>query len=88
MLDSWEELPDALGTINGSLAAEFDRFRRQLVTDFLSWQASIVREYARPDQFITYNHWSLLEEKPVYVSRGEAVSLDPWRLRIFEQEFA
>lgn len=31
---------------------------------------------------------SLLEEKPVYVSRGEAVRLDPWGLRIFEQEFA
>lgn len=54
-INSWEDFPDVRGTINGSLAAEFDRFRRQLVTDFLSWQASIVREYARPDQFITHN---------------------------------
>lgn len=54
-INSWEDFPDVRGTINGSLAAEFDRFRRQLVTEFLSWQASIVREYARPDQFITHN---------------------------------
>ena len=54
-ISSWEDFPDVRGTINGSLAAEFDRFRRRIVADFLSWQASVVREYARPDQFITHN---------------------------------
>jgi beta-galactosidase len=43
------------GTINGSLAAEFAKFQRQLVTDYLAWQAAIIREYKRPDQFITQN---------------------------------
>lgn len=54
-VNSWEDFPDVRGTINGSLAAEFDKFRRSLVTEFLSWQASIVREYMRDDQFITHN---------------------------------
>lgn len=52
---SWEDFPDVRGTINGSLAAEFDRFRRGLVEEFLKWEASIVREYKKEDQFITHN---------------------------------
>lgn len=52
---SWEDFPDVRGTINGSLGAEFDKFRRILVAEFLSWQASIVNEYRRKEQFITHN---------------------------------
>ncbi|HCX84687.1 MAG TPA: beta-galactosidase [Micrococcales bacterium] len=54
-VDAWEDFPDVRGTINGSLGAEFDKFRRTLVDDFLAWQAGIVREYARPEQFVTQN---------------------------------
>lgn len=54
-VNSWEEFPDVRGTINGSLGAEFQKFQRKLVTDFLSWQAGIVKEYKREDQFITHN---------------------------------
>lgn len=54
-LGCWEDLPDVRGTINGSLAAEFEAFQRQLVTDFLCWQRSIVDEYRRPEQFVTHN---------------------------------
>lgn len=54
-INRWEDFPDVRGTINQSLAAEFQKFQRSLVTDFLSWQADIVREYARSDQFITQN---------------------------------
>ena len=54
-VNSWEDFPDVRGTINQSLAAQFQKFQRLLVTRFLSWQADIVREYKRPDQFITQN---------------------------------
>lgn len=54
-IDSWEDFPDIRGTINGSLGAEYQKFQRKLVTDFLAWQSEIVKEYARPDQFITQN---------------------------------
>lgn len=54
-LGSWDDLPDVRGTINGSLAAEFEAFQRNLVTEFLTWQRAIVDEYRRPDQFITHN---------------------------------
>lgn len=54
-LGSWDDLPDVRGTINGSLAAEFEAFQRQLVTQFHAWQRAILDEYRRPDQFITHN---------------------------------
>ena len=54
-VNDWEDFPDVRGTINQSLAAEFYKFQRSLVTKFLSWQADIVREYKREDQFITQN---------------------------------
>ena len=54
-IGAWEDFPDVRATINGSLASEFDKFRRTLVDEYLAWQASIVNEYRRKDQFITQN---------------------------------
>jgi len=54
-LGSWEDLPDIRGTVNASLGGEYQAFQRNLVTQFLFWQRSIVDEYRRPDQFVTHN---------------------------------
>ena len=54
-INCWEEFPDVRGTINGSLGAEFQKFQRKLVSEFLEWQAEIIKEYKRPEQFITHN---------------------------------
>jgi beta-galactosidase len=54
-IGNWDDFPDIRGTINQSLAAEYARFQRKLVTDFLRWQADIVSKYKRPEQFITHN---------------------------------
>lgn len=69
-VDAWEDFPDVTGTINASVAGVFDEFRRKLVSDFIGWQAAIVREYARDDQFVTQNYdleW-----------RGYSYGLQPW----------
>lgn len=54
-LNAWEDFVDVRGTCNGSLGAEFEKFQRTLVDEFLQWQADIVNEYRREDQFITHN---------------------------------
>lgn len=54
-IHSWEDLPDMRGCINGGLAGEFEAFKRSIAAGFLSWQAEIVKEYKREDQFITNN---------------------------------
>lgn len=52
---SWDDFPDIRGTINGSLSAAYKRFLRNVITDFLTWQSNIVREYMHEGQFITHN---------------------------------
>ena len=54
-ISSWEDFPDIRGTINGSLSAAYKRFLRDCITNFLTWQADIVREYMHEGQFITHN---------------------------------
>ena len=54
-INAWEDFPDVRGTINGSLGAEFEKYQRSLVDEFLGWQADIVSEYKRPKQFVTHN---------------------------------
>jgi beta-galactosidase len=49
----WNELPPRDGILNPGYKLEWERYQRKLVTDFLAWQAAIVNEYKRPDQFIT-----------------------------------
>lgn len=52
---NWEDLSDVRGTINASYACEFEKFQRQLVTDYIGWQADIVCRYKREEQFVTHN---------------------------------
>ena len=51
----WEQFPDITGCINGGLAGEFEKFQRQTASEYLKWQADIVREYKKEEQFITHN---------------------------------
>jgi beta-galactosidase len=55
LVNDWDEFPPREGILNPGYKLEWERFQRQTVTDFLAWQAAIVRQYKRPDQFITHN---------------------------------
>jgi len=54
-VNDWTDFPSAVGSINTSINSAFKEFQRTLVTDFLSWQCKIIREYSREDQYITHN---------------------------------
>jgi len=54
-INRWEDFPSTNGTMNASVGNAFAEYQRDLVTEFLSWQASLVRKHARPDQFVTQN---------------------------------
>ena len=54
-INSWEDFPSVNGSINASLSGAFAEFQRGLVTDYLAWQAGLVREHARQGQFLTHN---------------------------------
>ena len=54
-INRWEDFPTTVGTINASVANAFSEYQRGLVTDFLAWQAGLVRAHAAPSQFVTHN---------------------------------
>lgn len=52
-LSDWADLWTPDGNTNPGYDLAWRRFQSSLVTDLLAWEKAIVREYARPDQFIT-----------------------------------
>jgi beta-galactosidase len=51
----WTDLFSMSGNINASLGCAFAAFQRQQVTEYLAWQAGIIRSLKRSDQFVTQN---------------------------------
>lgn len=54
-INTWEEFYTRDGVSNPSYKNEWERYYRVMLADFLNWQCDIVREYMRPDQFITHD---------------------------------
>jgi beta-galactosidase len=54
-LNDWSEIPPQEGIINPGWKLEWQRYQQWMTTDFLAWQAGIVNEYKRPDQFVTHD---------------------------------
>jgi beta-galactosidase len=52
-LNDWIEIPPQSGILNPGWKLEWQRYAQWITTDFLAWQASIVNQYKRPDQFVT-----------------------------------
>src|SRR5256886_1343502 len=69
LVDKWEDLPSREGILNPGYKLEWENFQHDVVTDYLAWQAKIVNEYKRPDQFITQDF-----------SGGVHTNLDQWAI--------
>jgi beta-galactosidase len=82
-INSWEDFPSAVGTINASLAAEFAKFQRRLVAEFLAWQVAIIND----NKSLAYPHADgieLLSNTPV--RQGDVRAIDPWGVVIVEEQ--
>jgi beta-galactosidase len=53
-LNDWDEFPTRHNATNPSYKLEWDLYNQKVTADYLTWQAEIVSEYKRPDQFITH----------------------------------
>jgi beta-galactosidase len=73
-LNDWTELPQREGIINPGWKLEWERYTEWITTDFLAWQAAIVNQYKRPDQFITHDFAG--PPRPVVDEEAVAQSLD------------
>jgi beta-galactosidase len=54
-LNNWNEIPPRDGILNPGWKLEWERYSQWETTNFLAWQAKIVNEYKRPDQFVTHD---------------------------------
>jgi beta-galactosidase len=54
-LHSWTDLPRPDGAQSTGYKLEWTRWSQMRVTDFLSWQAALIRECASPRQFVTHD---------------------------------
>jgi len=93
LVDRWEDLPRPEGILNPGYKLEWERFNHDIVTNYLAWQARVVREYARPDQFVTHDfsggvhtnldqwaiarHLDVVSENPYYATQKR---LTPWSI--------
>jgi beta-galactosidase len=69
LIATWEDLPSRNGILNPGYKLEWENFQHDIVTDYVAWQAKIVSEYKRPDQFTT-----------TCFSGGVHSNLDQWAL--------
>jgi beta-galactosidase len=69
LVDRWEDLPGRDGILNPGYKLEWENFQHDIVTEYLAWQAKIVNEYKRPDQFITHDF-----------SGGVHTNIDQWAI--------
>ena len=52
-VNGWENMPPRDGTISTAYKLEWTRWEQMRVTNYLAWQAALVREYRGPNQFVT-----------------------------------
>ncbi|WP_350277706.1 beta-galactosidase [Kribbella sp. HUAS MG21] len=52
-LSDWADLWTPDGNVQPQYDVAWRQFQADQVTEFIGWQADIVREYSRPDQFVT-----------------------------------
>jgi len=69
LIDSWDEVPPRDGILNLGHKLEWENFQHDVVTEYLAWQAKIVNQYKRPDQFITQDF-----------SGGVHTNIDQWAI--------
>jgi beta-galactosidase len=61
-LHTWEDLPRRDGTISTGYKLEWTRWSQMRVTDFLHWQAALVRECAGARQFVTTDYGGMMHK--------------------------
>ena len=59
-LHTWEDLPTRDGAQSTGYKLEWTRWSQMRVTDFLHWQAALVRECAGPSQFVTTDYGGMM----------------------------
>ncbi len=60
-VNGWENMPTPDRATSTSYKLEWSRWQQMRVTDFLSWQAGLVRANRGPNQFVTQDYGSMMK---------------------------
>jgi beta-galactosidase len=74
-LHTWEDLPTRDGAQSTGYKLEWSRWSQMRVTDFLRWQAALVRECAGPRQFVTTDYGGMMRHDVNEEAIAEALDI-------------
>jgi beta-galactosidase len=74
-LHTWEDLPTRDGAQSTGYKLEWSRWSQMRVTDFLRWQAALVRECAAASQFVTTDYGGMMRHDVNEEAVAEALDI-------------
>jgi beta-galactosidase len=80
-VDDWKDMPTRDNANSTSYKLEWSRFQQDRVTDYLAWQAGLVRAHRRPDQFVTQDFASAMRQdvnEPEVAKVLDVVATNPY----------
>ena len=80
-VNDWDDMPTRDNATSTSYKLEWSRFEQDRVTNFLAWQAGLVRAHRRPDQFVTQDFASAMRldvNEPEVAKVLDVVAANPY----------
>ncbi|MGI4854181.1 MAG: beta-galactosidase, partial [Janthinobacterium lividum] len=80
-VNDWADMPTRDNATSTSYKLEWTRFQQDRVTNFLAWQAGLVRAHRRADQFVTQDYGSMMRldvNEPAVAKSLDVVSNNPY----------
>ena len=80
-IKDWADMPTRDNATSTSYKLEWTRWQQIRVTNFLAWQAALVRKFRRPDQFVTQDFGSMMRsdvDEPAVAAALDVVANNPY----------
>jgi beta-galactosidase len=80
-VNDWADMPTRDNATSTSYKLEWSRWQQMRVTEYLSWQAALVRKYRRADQFVTQDFGSVMKaevNEPEVAAALDVVANNPY----------
>jgi beta-galactosidase len=80
-VNDWADMPTRDNATSTSYKLEWSRWQQMRVTNYLAWQAALLRKYRRPDQFVTQDFGSMMKpdvNEPAVAAALDVVANNPY----------
>ena len=80
-VNDWADMPTRDNATSTSYKLEWTRWQQMRVTNFLAWQAALVRKHRRPDQFVTHDFGGMMRadvNEPEVAASLDVVANNPY----------